>query len=126
MTRILLIEDNELNRDMFARRLARHGYEVLTAADGAEGLALTVTEEPDLILLDLRLPVVDGWQVARQLKADPAIRWIPILALTAYAIAGDRERALEAGCDEYETKPVNFDQLLEKIEMLLGESERER
>ena len=126
MTRILLIEDNELNRDMFARRLARRGYEVLTAADGAEGLALTVTEEPDLILLDLRLPVVDGWQVARQLKADPAIRWIPILALTAYAIAGDRERALEAGCDEYETKPVNFDQLLEKIEMLLGESERER
>jgi CheY-like chemotaxis protein len=126
MTQILLIEDNELNRDMLARRLARRGYEVLTAADGAEGLALTVTEEPDLILLDLRLPVVDGWQVARQLKADPAIRWIPILALTAHAIAGDRERALDAGCDEYETKPVDFDRLLEKIEMLLGELERER
>jgi CheY-like chemotaxis protein len=126
MTQILLIEDNELNRDMLARRLARRGYEVLTAADGAEGLALTVTEEPDLILLDLRLPVVDGWQVARQLKADPAIRWIPILALTAHAIAGDRERALDAGCDEYETKPVDFDRLLEKIGMLLGELERER
>ena len=116
MTRILLVEDNEMNRDMLSRRLARRGYEVLLAHDGAEGLALAAERAPDLVLMDLSLPGIDGWEVTRQLKADPATRAIPVIALTAHAMAGDRERAIAAGCDDYDTKPVEFARLLAKIE----------
>jgi CheY-like chemotaxis protein len=121
MAKILLVEDNELNRDILERRLARYGYQVVVAMDGAEALVLVHSEHPDLILLDMRLPVVDGWQVAQQIKAAPDTHTIPIIALTAHAIAGDREKALAVGCDEYETKPVNFAQLLGKIRSFLGE-----
>ncbi len=120
MTKILLVEDNEMNRDMLSRRLTRKGFEVLTAVDGQEGVTLAGTETPDLILLDMSLPVLDGWAAARQLKADEGTRGIPIIALTAHAMAGDREKALEAGCDEYDTKPVELPRLLEKIETLLN------
>jgi two-component system cell cycle response regulator DivK len=119
MSRILLVEDNELNRDMLSRRLIRRGYEVIMAVDGAEGVSLAHLEKPELILLDMRLPVLDGWQAAEQLKASLETKHIPIIALTAHAIAGDREKALEVGCDEYESKPVDFPRLLEKIELLL-------
>lgn len=119
MSRILLVEDNELNRDMLSRRLIRRGYEVIMAVDGAEGVALAHSEKPALILLDMRLPILDGWQAAEQLKASLETQHIPIIALTAHAIAGDREKALEVGCDEYESKPVDFPRLLEKIELLL-------
>ncbi len=120
MTKILLVEDNEMNRDMLSRRLTRKGFEVLTAVDGQEGVTLAGAETPDLILLDMSLPVLDGWSAARQLKADEGTRGIPIFALTAHAMAGDREKALEAGCDEYDTKPVELPRLLEKIETLLN------
>ena len=120
MTKILLVEDNEMNRDMLSRRLTRKGFEVLIAVDGQEGVTLAGTETPDLILLDMSLPVLDGWAAARQLKADEGTRGIPIIALTAHAMAGDREKALEAGCDEYDTKPVELPRLLEKIETLLN------
>ncbi len=120
MTKILLVEDNEMNRDMLSRRLTRKGFEVLSAVDGQEGVTLAGTETPDLILLDMSLPVLDGWAAARQLKADEGTRGIPIIALTAHAMAGDREKALEAGCDEYDTKPVELPRLLEKIETLLN------
>ncbi len=120
MTKILLVEDNEMNRDMLSRRLTRKGFEVLIAVDGQEGVTLAGTETPDLILLDMSLPVLDGWAAARQLKADEGTRGIPIIALTAHAMAGDREKALEAGCDEYDTKPVELPRLLEKIESLLN------
>lgn len=119
MPRILLVEDNELNRDMLSRRLIRRGYEVVMASDGAEALAGAARERPDLILLDMSLPVIDGWEAARRLKADLALRSIPVIALTAHAMSGDRERALEAGCDEFDTKPVEFDRLLAKMESLL-------
>ncbi len=122
MTKILLVEDNEMNRDMLSRRLTRKGFEVLIAVDGQEGVTLAGTETPDLILLDMSLPVLDGWAAARQLKADEGTRGIPIIALTAHAMAGDREKALEAGCDEYDTKPVELPRLLEKIETLLNSS----
>ena len=122
MTKILLVEDNEMNRDMLSRRLTRKGFEVLTAVDGQEGVTLAGTETPDLILLDMSLPVLDGWAAARQLKAHEGTRGIPIIALTAHAMAGDREKALEAGCDEYDTKPVVLPRLLEKIETLLNSS----
>src|SRR5271169_4168390 len=105
MPRILLVEDNEMNRDMLSRRLSRRGFEVLLAQDGLEGLRVAREERPDVILLDMDLPVLDGWEAARRLKADETMRGIPIVALTAHAMSGDRERALEAGCDDYETKP---------------------
>jgi two-component system, cell cycle response regulator DivK len=119
MARILLVEDNEMNRDMLSRRLKRKGHEVLMAADGAQGVELAQSEQPDLILMDMSLPVLDGWQATRQIKAAANTQAIPVIALTAHALAGDRERSLEAGCDEYETKPVDFPRLLEKIESFL-------
>ncbi len=119
MTRILVVEDNEMNRDMLTRRLERRGYEVAVAVDGGQGLALARSEAPDLILMDMSLPVLDGWEVTRQLKAVPETRAIPIIALTAHAMSGDRDRALEAGCDDYDTKPVELPRLVEKIQALL-------
>jgi two-component system cell cycle response regulator DivK len=118
--KILLVEDNEMNRDMLSRRLQRRGYEVLTAVDGESGLALTKSETPALVLMDMSLPGIDGWEVTRQLKADPATRAIPVIALTAHAMAGDREQALAAGCDDFDIKPIELDRLLGKIEALLG------
>ena len=120
MTKILLIEDNEMNRDMLARRLAKKGYEVTVAVDGEQGVALAQSETPALILMDLSLPVLDGWEATRQLKAAPATRSIPIIALTAHAMSGDRERAMEAGCDDFDTKPIELGRLLEKIKALLA------
>ena len=120
MARILLVEDNEMNRDMLSRRLARKGYEVVLAVDGAEGLAMARGEAPDLILMDMSLPVVDGWEATRRLKADPSTRGIPVIALTAHAMAEDRQKALDAGCDDYDTKPVEFPRLLRKIAEQLG------
>ncbi|RME12181.1 MAG: response regulator [Ardenticatenia bacterium] len=122
MTRILLVEDNELNRDMLARRLKRRGFEVLTAVDGEEALALVRSEMPDIVLMDMSLPKMDGWTATKHIKEDSQTAHIPVLALTAHAMIGDRERALEVGCDEYETKPVDFQRLLQKIEMLLQKS----
>ncbi|MDH3582971.1 MAG: response regulator [Phycisphaerae bacterium] len=119
MSSILIVEDNEMNRDMLSRRLARKGFEVSIAVDGREGLEKTAADRPDLVLLDMSLPEIDGWEVARQLKADEATRAIPVIALTAHAMAGDRERAMEAGCDDYDTKPVELPRLLEKISALL-------
>jgi CheY-like chemotaxis protein len=121
MPRILLVEDNEMNRDMLSRRLARKNYEVLLAVDGAEGVVMAGTEAPDLILMDMSLPVVDGWEATRQLKASPETKSIPIIALTAHAMSGDREKAMEAGCDDYDTKPIELPRLLAKMEALLGE-----
>ena len=119
MPRILLVEDNELNRDMLARRLDRKGFEVVCAADGLEGLERAAEGGFDLILMDMSLPVLDGWEATRRLKADPATRSIPVIALTAHAMAGDREKALEAGCDDYDSKPVEFPRLVAKIEAAL-------
>jgi CheY-like chemotaxis protein len=120
MAKILLVEDNEMNRDMLSRRLIRRGYEVVLAVDGEEGVARAESELPALILMDMSLPVLDGWEAARKLRATPATRAIPIIALTAHAMAGDRERALAAGCDDFDTKPIELDRLLAKIEKLLG------
>ena len=120
MSKILLVEDNEDNRDMLSRRLTRKGYEVAIAVDGGEGVARAATEQPDLILMDMSLPVFDGWEATRRIKADPATRSIPIIALTAHAMAGDRDKAVAAGCDDYDTKPVELPRLLEKIEALLA------
>ena len=120
MAKILLIEDNELNRDMLSRRLIRRGYEVVMAEDGAAGLEAARTERPDLILMDMSLPVMDGWEATRQLKASEDLRAIPVIALTAHAMAGDEEKAFNAGCDAYETKPVELPRLLAKIESLLS------
>lgn len=122
MTTILLVEDNELNRDMLSRRLARQGYQVLQAVDGGEAIARASDSAPDLILMDLSLPVIDGWEATRRLKADEATRRIPVIALTAHAMAGDREQAMAAGCDDFDTKPVELPRLLEKIAALLGTS----
>jgi two-component system, cell cycle response regulator DivK len=119
MTRILLVEDNEMNRDMLSRRLQRRGYEIIIGVDGGEGVAKAQTEAPDLILMDMSLPVLDGWEATRQLKAAPETQSIPVIALTAHAMSGDREKALEAGCDDYDTKPIEFTRLVEKIEALL-------
>jgi CheY-like chemotaxis protein len=119
MPKILLVEDNEMNRDMLSRRLQRRGYEVLMAVDGATGVEIALAQLPDLILMDMSLPVVDGWEVTRRLKAEAATKAIPIIALTAHAMSGDRDKALEAGCDDYDTKPVELTRLLEKIEALL-------
>ncbi len=120
MATILLVEDNELNRDMLMRRLQRKGYDVLVAVDGAEGVRKAGAAAPDIILLDMSLPVLDGWEVARRLKSAAATRAIPIIALTAHAMAGDRDRALEAGCDDYDTKPIDLPRLLAKVQALLG------
>jgi two-component system cell cycle response regulator DivK len=120
MSRILLVEDNEMNRDMLSRRLERRGYQVLTAIDGVQGVELAQSEHPDLILMDMSLPILDGWQATQQLKAAPETKDIPIIALTAHAMAGDREHCLQAGCDDYETKPIEFPRLLAKIQTLLG------
>jgi CheY-like chemotaxis protein len=122
MPRILVVEDNEMNRDMLSRRLQRKGYQILLAADGRQGLAMAQSQSPDLILLDLSLPEIDGWEAARSLKADPLTQHIPVVALTAHAMAQDREKAFEAGCDDYDTKPVDFQRLLGKIEALLAEA----
>jgi len=120
MAKILLVEDNEMNRDMLSRRLARRGYEVVVAVDGREGVAKARAETPALVLMDMSLPVVDGWEATRELRADPATRSIPIIALTAHAMAGDREKALAAGCDDFDTKPIELERLLGKIEALLA------
>jgi Response regulators consisting of a CheY-like receiver domain and a winged-helix DNA-binding domain len=119
MAKILLVEDNELNRDMLSRRLTRQGHEVLVAHDGAHGVEMTASERPDLVLMDMSLPVLDGWEATRRLKAAPATRAIPIIALTAHAMAADREKALAAGCDDYDTKPIELQRLLEKMQRLL-------
>ena len=111
MAKILLVEDNDMNRDMMSRRLQRKGHEVLMAADGMQAILMAESETPDLILLDMSLPVIDGWEAARRLKASPTTARVPIVALTAHAMAGDREKALAAGCDDYDTKPVDFPQL---------------
>ena len=119
MPTILIVEDNEMNRDMLSRRLQRKGYAVLMAVDGAEGVALAQAEGPDVILMDMSLPVLDGWDATRQLKAASRTTAIPIIALTAHAMAGDREKAMAAGCDDYDTKPMELPRLLGKIEALL-------
>ena len=119
MVKILLVEDNEMNRDMLSRRLAKRGFEVVMAVDGAEGVSMARSVSPDLILMDMSLPVMDGWTATRELKADASTRGIPVIGLTAHAMAGDREKCLEAGCDEYDTKPVDFPRLLEKIQVQL-------
>jgi two-component system, cell cycle response regulator DivK len=119
MPRILLVEDNEINQDMLSRRLQRKGYEVLIAGDGGLGVSMAREVGPDLILMDMSLPVLDGWEATRQLKAAPETRAIPVIALTAHAMSGDREKAIEAGCDEYDTKPIELPRLLAKIEALL-------
>ena len=119
MAKILLVEDNEMNRDMLSRRLMKRGYEVVIAVEGEQGVALARTDSPDIVLMDMSLPVLDGWEATRRLKSDPATRQIPIIALTAHAMAGDREKAREAGCDDFDTKPVELPRLLSKIEGLL-------
>lgn len=121
MPTVLLVEDNEMNRDMLSRRLQRRGYEVLLAVDGQHGIDMSRRESPDILLLDMSLPVKDGWQVAREMKADASLRRIPIIALTAHAMADDRLRAMEAGCDDYDTKPVDLPRLLSKMNALLAE-----
>ncbi len=123
MPKVLLVEDNEMNRDMLSRRLQRKGFEVLLAVDGQQGIDLCRAELPHLLLLDMSLPVKDGWQVASEMKADSELNHIPIIALTAHAMADDRQRALQAGCDDYDTKPVDLPRLLSKIERLLGRVE---
>ena len=122
MAKILLVEDNEMNRDMLSRRLERRGFDVAIAVDGKQGLTRAISELPDLILMDMSLPVVDGWEATRQLKAEPQTQTIPIIALTAHAMAGDREKAISVGCDDYDTKPVEFPRLLGKIKALLTNS----
>lgn len=120
MPKILLVEDNEMNRDMLSRRLQRKGYEVVIATDGAQGVAVARSEQPDLILMDMSLPILDGWEATRKIKADPATGAVPVIALTAHAMAGDQEKCVAAGCDDYDTKPVDLARLLGKIELLLA------
>jgi two-component system cell cycle response regulator DivK len=119
MPRILLVEDNEMNRDMLSRRLVRNGYEVFLAMDGQQGADMALSQQPDLILMDMSLPVIDGWEATRRIKANDATRRIPVIALTAHAMAGDREKAMEVGCEDYDTKPVEMSRLLGKIAALL-------
>lgn len=119
MPKILLVEDNEMNRDMLSRRLVRRGYEIVMALDGEQGVAMAQTEKPDLILMDMSLPVVDGWEATRRVKADDTTKTIPVIALTAHAMSDDREKAMQAGCDEYDTKPIDLERLLGKIQTLL-------
>ena len=120
MAKILLVEDNEMNRDMLSRRLERRGYKVVIALDGESGVEMAQAHVPDLVLMDMSLPVLDGWEATRRLKVDPATKHIPIVALTAHAMSGDREKAIEAGCDDYDTKPIELARLLGKIEALLA------
>jgi CheY-like chemotaxis protein len=119
MPKILLVEDNEMNRDMLSRRLERKGYQVVIAIDGEQGVAMASSEQPNLILMDMSLPVIDGWEATRRIKGDPAVRATPVIALTAHAMAGDQEKCVAAGCDDYDTKPVDLPRLLGKIEALL-------
>jgi len=119
MAKILIVEDNEMNRDMLSRRLARRGYQIVVAVDGEEGIAEAKAENPNLILMDMSLPVIDGWEATRRLKAEPLTRSLPVIGLTAHALASDREKALEAGCDDYDIKPIELPRLLGKIEALL-------
>ena len=123
MAKLLLVEDNEMNRDMLSRRLRKKGYEVAIAVDGQAGWEMASSEEPELILMDMSLPIMDGWTATRHIKADDATNKIPVIALTAHAMEGDRIKALEAGCDDYDTKPIDLKRLLSKIEALLGTSE---
>lgn len=120
--KILLVEDNEMNRDMLSRRLARNGYDIVIAVDGQEGIAKAASETPNLILMDMSLPVIDGWEATRRLKADPATQKIPVIALTAHAMTQDKERAMSAGCDDFDTKPVDIQRLMAKIQALIGAS----
>jgi CheY-like chemotaxis protein len=120
MSKVLLVEDNEMNRDMLSRRLERKGYEVVFAEDGSIAVEMAGSEQPDLILMDMSLPVLDGWEATRRIKADAATSGIPVIALTAHAMAGDREKAMEVGCEDYDTKPVDFPRLLGKIEGLIA------
>jgi two-component system, cell cycle response regulator DivK len=120
MAKVLLIEDNEMNRDMLSRRLIRRGFQVVFAIDGQQGVDLARSERPDIILMDMSLPVIDGWEATRRVKAYVATRGVPVIGLTAHAMSGDRERAIDAGCDDYDTKPVELDRLIGKIERLLG------
>jgi two-component system cell cycle response regulator DivK len=119
MQKILLVEDNEMNRDMLSRRLTRNGYEVCIAVDGQQGADMALSERPDLILMDMSLPVIDGWEATRRIKVNDATRGIPVIALTAHAMAGDREKAMQVGCDDYDTKPIELSRLLGKIAALL-------
>lgn len=123
MVKILLVEDNEMNRDMLSRRLKRKGYEVVIAVDGQEGVNMATSESPAVILLDMSLPIMDGWEAARQLKANPDTKGIPVLGLSAHAMTPDRDKAIAAGCDDYDTKPVDIKRLLGKIQDLLGTSD---
>ena len=120
MTRILIVEDNEMNRDMLSRRLERKGYSITMAVDGGEGVERAIAEKPDLILMDMSLPVLDGWEATRRVKANPETKGIPVIALTAHAMAGDRDKTIEAGCDDYDTKPIDLTRLLGKIEAQLA------
>jgi len=120
MTKVLLVEDNDMNRDMLSRRLARRGFDVVCAVDGQQGIELARSDRPDIILMDLSLPVMDGWEATRRVKGDDITRNVPVIGLTAHAMSGDREKAIEAGCDDYDTKPVELDRLVGKIERLLG------
>ena len=124
MAKVLLIEDNEMNRDILLRRLSRRGYLVVSAVDGRQGVEMARSERPDIILMDMSLPVMDGWEATRRVKADDDMRNVPVIGLTAHAMSGDREKALAAGCDDYDTKPVELDRLIEKIERLLRERPR--
>ncbi|HYV70479.1 MAG TPA: response regulator [Pseudolabrys sp.] len=121
MAKVLLVEDNEMNRDILFRRLSRRGYVVVFAVDGQQGVEMARSEKPDIILMDMSLPIIDGWEATRRVKSDNAIRDVPVIGLTAHAMSGDREKALEAGCDDYDTKPVEFDRLISKIERLLSQ-----
>jgi two-component system, cell cycle response regulator DivK len=120
MAKVLLVEDNEMNRDMLSRRLIRRGFQVVFAMDGQQGVDLARSERPDIILMDMSLPIIDGWEATRRVKADEITRSVPVIGLTAHAMAGDREKAIEAGCDDYDTKPVELDRLIGKIERLIG------
>jgi len=120
MAKVLLVEDNEMNRDMLSRRLVRRGFEVVFAVNGKQGVDLARSEKPDIILMDMSLPIMDGWEATRCVKSDDATRSVPVIGLTAHAMSGDREKAIEAGCDDYETKPIELDRLIGKIERLLG------
>jgi CheY-like chemotaxis protein len=122
MPKVLLVEDNEMNRDMLSRRLARNGYDVVIAVNGQEGIEMAASEKPDLILMDMSLPVLDGWEATRKLKADPATASIPVIALTAYAMESDREKALAAGCDDFDTKPIELPRLLKKMKAFVADA----
>jgi CheY-like chemotaxis protein len=126
MAKILIVEDNEMNRDMLSRRLERKGYSVVMAVDGGEGVEKAASETPDIILMDMSLPVLDGWEATRKVKANPATKRIPVIALTAHAMAGDRDKTIEAGCDDYDTKPIDLPRLLGKIETLIGKAQLEK